>query len=115
MIDMQDARDKLADALWWMRGFAAAAEGRGTERDIAAKLSDVHAYLGDVQNGRLRRLGEETAIVLTFAEFERLVDAARVPDAREITSAKQTIEAVLAEYRREDEQARRSRNDQIPF
>lgn len=115
MIDMQDARDKLADALWWMKGFAAASADASTERGLVAKLNEVHAYLGDVQQGMVRRLGEETAVVLTFAEFERLVDAVRVPQLEEIGAAKQTVEPVLAAYQREDQRARRDRNPNIPF
>lgn len=115
MRDMQEARDKLADALWWMRGFAANGEDGTVVHSLAGKLADVHAYLARVQLGDIRRLGDETAIVMTFAEFERLVDAIRVPRPEEIKSAVDTVEAVLAAYRREEQRAVRDRNPEIPF
>ena len=110
MRDMQEARDKVADALWWMRGFAASSSSV-VHADLADKLTEVNSYLQKVQNGQVRRLGDETAVVMTFAEFERLVDAVRVPRPEEIKIAIDTINAVLADYTRED----RRRNQDQPF
>jgi len=110
MLIMQDARDKIADALWWMRGFAACSTSI-LHADLADKLSEVNGYLLDVQRGRVRRLGDETAVVMTFAEFERLVDAVRVPRPQEIKLAVDTIEAVLADYRRDEARC----NEDVPF
>ena len=115
MRDMQEARDKIADGLWWLRGFAAANHGDAVAADLAEKLRSVHAYLADVQCGEVRRLGEETAVVLTYPEFERLIDAVRVPRPQEIKSAVDTIEAVLAAYSRESKQHARDMNPEIPF
>lgn len=108
---MQEALDRLADALWWMRGYAAAKENGGTEAALVDKLAAVHTYLRRVEHGEVRRLGEETAVVMTFAEFERLVDAVRVPREPEISAAAETIERVLAAYR--DEEMRS--NPDVPF
>ena len=110
MRDMQEARDKVADALWWMRGFAASSTSV-VHVDLTDKLTEVNSYLQKVQNGQVRRLGDETAVVMTFAEFERLVDAVRVPRPEEIKIAIDTINSVLADYTRED----RRRNQDQPF
>lgn len=112
MNDMQEARDRLADALWWMRGYAAAGDRDSVASDLADKLASVHAYLRKVEDGEVRRLGEETAVVMTFAEFERLVDAVRVPQPQEIKAAAETIEKVLAAYRHEE---RAATNPDLPF
>lgn len=116
--DIEAARDAIADAVWWFKGFAAARpasidEGAGEHRELEAKLGKVRHFLSRINRADVRRLGEETAVVLSFAEFERLVDAVRVPRLGETAMAIQTIEKVLAEYRAEDEAARRG--DDIPF
>lgn len=116
--DVEEAREALADAVWWLKGFAAARppsidEGAGEHRELEAKLGEVRRFLSRINRADVRRLGEETAIVLSFAEFERLVDAVRVPRLAETVAATQTIEKVLAEYRAEDDAARRG--DDIPF
>lgn len=116
--DIETAREALADALWWFKGFAAARppaidEGAGEHRDLEAKIGEVRSFLSRINRASIRRLGEETAIVLSFAEFERLVDAVRVPRFAETLMATQTIETVLAEYQAEEAAFRRG--DHIPF
>jgi hypothetical protein len=115
--DIQGADDALADAIWWFKGFAAARpasidEGSGEHVALEGKIREVRAFLTSVNRASIRRLGEETAIVLTFAEFERLVDAVRVPRPKEIKDAIETVEKVLAEYRMEEHSAR---NLDAPF
>ena len=115
--DIEGARDALADAIWWLKGFAAARpasidEGSGEHVSLENKISEVRAFLASINRASIRRLGEETAIVLTFAEFERLVDAVRVPRPAEMQAAINTVEAVLAEYRMEEQSAR---NLDAPF
>lgn len=116
--DIETARDKLADAIWWLKGFAAARpasidEGAGEHLRLESQLNDVRAFLTHINNASIRRMGEETAVILSFAEFERLVDAVRVPRQGEVMVARQVIEDVLAQYRAEDLAARRG--DEIPF
>lgn len=116
--DIETAREALADALWWFKGFAAARpasidEGAGEHLNLERKIGEVRRFLNSVNRASIRRLGEETAIVLSFAEFERLVDAVRVPRLAETATAIQTIEKVLAEYRAEDAAFRNA--DHIPF
>lgn len=115
--DAEIARDKLADALWWLRGFSAAAETGVDEaaHRLAEELSEVREYINALQHGNVRRLGDEKAIVLTYGEFERLVDASRTGAVREdLADAQRTVHEVLNEYRREAEQARKSNLD-LPF
>jgi len=109
--NIEAANEALADAVWWFKGFAAARppamdEGSGEHIALESKLQEVRHFLNSINRASIRRLGEETAIVLTFAEFERLVDAVRVPRPAEIQSAINTVEAVLAEYRVEESSAR---------
>lgn len=119
--DIEAARDALADALWWMKGFAAAqtdqtSMGAIEARDMENKIGDVRRFLNEVNHATIRRMGEETAIVLSFSEFERLVDAVRVPRLAETNIAIKTIENVLAEYRAEEKRHREAqRNPNIPF
>ncbi|MGR4893381.1 hypothetical protein ACIPPQ_20345 [Sphingopyxis sp. LARHCG72] len=116
--DIETARDKLADAIWWLKGFAAARpasidEGAGEHLRLESELTEVRVFLTNINNASIRRMGEETAVVLSFAEFERLVDAVRVPRLHETQIAIRTIEQVLAQYRDEEKAARRG--DEIPF
>lgn len=119
--DIEAARDALADSLWWMKGYAAAqtdpsSMGAIEARDMENKIGDVRRFLNEIGHATIRRMGEETAIVLSFSEFERLVDAVRVPRLAETNIAIQTIENVLAEYRAEEKRHREvRRNPNIPF
>lgn len=115
--NIQAADDALADAIWWFKGFAAARppamdEGSGEHVALEGNLKEVRHFLNSINRASIRRLGEETAIVLTFAEFERLVDAVRVPRPAEIQAAISTVEAVLSAYQTEEQSAR---NLDAPF
>lgn len=115
--DIESADAALADAIWWLKGFAAARpasvdEGSGEHLSLESKVREVRAFLNSVNRASIRRMGEETAVVLSFAEFERLVDAVRVPRPKEIKDAIETVEKVLAEYRMEEHSAR---NLDAPF
>lgn len=119
--DIEAARDALADALWWFKGFAAARppsidEGAGEHRDLERKIGDVREFLTSINRASIRRMGEETAIVLSFAEFERIADAIRGYNPVERMSAIQTVETVFAEYSAEEKRHREDqRNPNIPF
>ena len=109
--NIEVANEALADAIWWFKGFAAARppamdEGSGEHVALENKLREVRQFLHSIDRASIRRLGEETAIVLSFAEFERLVDAVRVPRPAEMQAAIDTIETVLAQYRIEEQSAR---------
>lgn len=115
--NIEAASEALADAIWWFKGFAAARppamdDGSGEHVALEGQLLEVRQFLHSINRASIRRMGEETAVVLSFAEFERLVDAVRVPRPAEIQAAANTIEAVLAEYRSEEASAR---NPDIPF
>lgn len=115
--DIETAREALADAIWWFKGFAAARpasfdEGWGEHLTLENQMREVREFLSSINRASIRRLGEESAIVLTFPEFERIVDAVRVPRPAEIQAAINTVETVLAEYRHEEQSAR---NPDAPF
>lgn len=116
--DIEQAHAALADAIWWLKGFAAARpsdvdEGAGEHRHMEARLQDVRNWLHSLTTGSFRRLGDERAIVLTYGEFERLVDASRPGSTRaDIELAGETVRTVLDAYR---DEAMRSRNLDIPF
>lgn len=116
--DINTATEALADAIWWFKGFAAARppsmdEGSGEHVSLEGKLREVRQFLNALEEARFRRLGDEKAIVIAYAEFERFVDAAR-PDAtwQDLKSASDTAKAILEAYRHEAESAR---NLNIPF
>ncbi|QTH19750.1 hypothetical protein HRJ34_15385 [Rhizorhabdus wittichii] len=116
--DIEQAHAALADAIWWLKGFAAARpasidEGAGEHRQMEARLQDVRNWLHSLTTGSFRRLGDEKAIVMTYAEFERFVDAAR-PAATwdDLKLASDTAKTILDAYR---DEATRSRGLEIPF
>lgn len=119
--NIEAARDALADSLWWMKGYAAAqtdpsSMGAIEARDMENKIGEVRRFLNEINHATIRRMGEETAIILSFAEFERIVDAVRGYNAQEMQLANETVEAVLAEYRAEEKRHREAqRNPGIPF
>lgn len=116
--DVQTASDRLADAQWWFKGFAAARpasidEGSGEHTFLERQIAEVRAFLHRISTGKIRRMGDDTAIVLTYAEFERLVDAVKSPEAAEMVAAGLVIEKVVKEYRAEHAEARHAQT--VPF
>lgn len=121
---IKQADDRLADAFWWLKGFAEArsavcqiGDAAGESGDLAGKVQAVRSFLTRIDEGRIRRLGEETAIVLTFAEWERICDFLLIdPDSieqREI--ACKTARVIHEEYRAQDQEWRNSNNPDLPF
>ncbi|WP_334656964.1 hypothetical protein [Sphingomonas panaciterrae] len=106
----------LADALWWFRGFNAAhaalqatggAAFTGAE-GLDHHLREVRGWLKELSTGKRRVLGmseRERAIVLTEAEFERVLDGLRSTNAVDVNAGRATVEAVFAEVRAEVKQA----------
>ena len=116
--DIEQAHAALADAIWWLKGFAAARppsidEGSGDHVVMENRLQEVRNWLHSLAQGSFRRIGDEKAIVMTYAEFERFIDAAR-PQAtwEDLNLAAETGRTILAAYR---DEAARSRNLDIPF
>lgn len=121
---IKQADDMLADAYWWLKGFAEARQANcvmgeqpGEGADLARKIQEVRSFLERVNEGRIRRLGEETAIVLTFAEWERFCDFLLIkPDGiEERDIASKTARAIHDQYREQEEQYRLSRMPDAPF
>lgn len=122
--DIKQADDRLADAYWWLKGFAESRQSvcgmegpLGESNDLALKIMAVRNFLSDVELGRIRRLGEETAIVLTFPEWERICDFLLIKptDDHELKIAISTARTIQDEYRAQERDWRDSRNPEIPF
>lgn len=115
--DVEAARDKIADALWWLRGFSAAnPENSSIPAGLASDMTEVREYLNLLQHASVRRLGDEKAVVLQYSEFEHLVDASRPGATRDdIAQAATTIRSVLGSYSREAQRARDDANPEIPY
>ena len=118
--NIKDADDALADAHWWMKGFIAAkspSEPNQVAITLDQKLQNVRNFLSEVNAGRIRRLGDETAIVLTFHEWEQIGDSLMIkPDSigeREIASA--VFKKVHQEYRQQEEHFQQSQRPDAPF
>jgi hypothetical protein len=105
----------LADALWWFRGFNAAHAAlqvsgspfTGAE-GLDHHLREVRDWLKALSAGKRRVLGmtdRERAIVLTEAEFERVLDGYRAITAADVNIGKSTIESIFAEVRAEVKRA----------
>jgi hypothetical protein len=116
--NIKDADHALADVHWWMKGFIAAqSEANEVAIGLDRKLENVRDFLRDVNAGRIRRLGDETAIVLTFREWERIGDFLMIkPDSIEegkIASA--VFKNVHEEYRQQEEIYRQYQQPEAPF
>lgn len=119
--DLERAHAPLADAIWRFKGFDAARppasihDGPTSEAgSLALQLREVREFLNDLADGRIRRLGDEKAVVLTYAEFDVLVDSIR-PDAteRDRKRAERVADVVLNALL---DEARDTRNrSEIPF
>ena len=117
MRNLDQAQDALADALWWLKGFAAGQEDGTEARDLSDKLRLVREYLDNIAEGWVRRIGDERAVVVTYAEFERLIDAfpRSLQLDEEQEAGRATVRAVLAKYQLEAREARDRANPEIPF
>jgi hypothetical protein len=108
--DIARAGEQIADAIWWFKGFAAAnvpacgmMNPDNDASSLAEQLREIRIFLDRIKDGKVRRLGEEKAIVLTYAEFERIYDYVAHPRAGEAEKADAvlTIRQVLDDYHRE--------------
>lgn len=122
--NIKEADDYLADAYWWLKGFAEARPtvcgmdaGTGESESLSRKIGDVRVFLVRVNEGRIRRLGDETAIVLSFAEWERICDFLLIKpdDRREQEIATNTARTVHDEYREQEKHWRESQRPDAPF
>jgi hypothetical protein len=101
------AREVIADALWWLKGFAAAQQD-DTADSLANGLAEIRLWIDSLERGSICRLGNETSIVLRFADFERIVDSVKISPASkdDHLAALAVIDSVLAQYRAEEREAR---------
>lgn len=122
--DHQQADEQLADALWWLRGFAAAqpADDRATPLHMADSLREVRVWLRRLSEGLTRLIGTDDrsfAIALTEAEFEQLWDAARAPDdesgAAERRETVERLRPILTKFTEERRAFADARTKELPF
>ena len=118
--NIKDADDAIADVHWWMKGFIAAqplSEPNQVAITLDRNLQNVRNFLLDLNAGRIRRLGDETAIVLTFREWEQIGDFLMIKpdsiDERVIASA--AFKKVHDEYLAQEDAFRQSQRPDLPF
>lgn len=113
------AHGVIADMVWWLKGFAAARppsidEGDGAHLKLRDDLGEVRRWLARIEQGKTRRIGDEQAIVMTYAEFEVIYDGLRRGvNLVERTAARDVVVKVLGQYQRECIDARNC--DELPF
>lgn len=121
--EAQEAHDALADVLWWMRGYAAATSDH-VAHGMVDKLLNIQQWIDAVKWAGIRRLGDETAIVVKFSEWEKICDfLIQQQRPTELEIAMGVARQVHGEYRKEaeqaSEQARQARisseNGDLPF
>lgn len=120
--DHEQADNALADALWWLKGFAAAAPNEhasNTAAGMAESLRDIRQWLGSLSLGDKRLLGTNErcfAVAMTEHEYEVLVDCLR-PEARDTDFAR-AIECAAKITNQLNEERKRfvdDRNPEVPF
>ncbi|MBK6800321.1 MAG: hypothetical protein IPG83_02220 [Novosphingobium sp.] len=84
--DQVTADDRIADALWFLKGFAAASSNDSAviAADLSDKLNQVRKWITAISSGELRLIGTDERnfyIVLAEQEYEKLVDGVRSIDA----------------------------------
>ena len=104
------AHAKLADAFWWLRGFEASTTSDHDDiaRELWTGLRDVREYLNRIASGYVRRIGDEQAIVLTYAEFEAIYDFVGHLNANEEEKGRAVVacRTILDAYQQEARRAR---------
>lgn len=118
--DQQTADDRIADALWFLKGFAAAAnsESSYTALDLANALREVRNWINAISSGDLRLIGTDERnfyIVLAEHEYEKLVDGVRSKGGPEVGIATAIFRQITARVRVEQEELRRRHSPEVPF
>lgn len=118
--DHEAAAGALADAIWWLKGFAAAqpAEDRTTVQELERALCEARIWLARLARGQTRLLGtydNAFAVVLTEAELETVWDGLRSgADAIERREAQDRLRPVLDQFTKERREAS-TRDRGVPF
>lgn len=118
--DQQTAEDRIADALWFLKGFAAAAsnEGADTALELANGLREIRRWIHAISSGDLRLIGTDErnfCIVLAEHEYEKLVDGVRSKDARDIAIATELSKQITQRVQVEQEEFRNRHSPEVPF
>lgn len=116
-----EADNALADALWWLKGYAAAASGEAQDdaQAMAEKLSDARRWLNDLTDGSKRMLGineRQLAIALTENEYEVIVDGLHDKEnSGERLQALEITKPITAQLREERLSLIASQSGEVPF
>ena len=120
--DHEQADRALADALWWLKGFAAAAPNEhasNTAAGMAESLRDIRQWLGNLSLGDRRLLGTNErcfAVVLTEHEFEVLVDGLRSDaNSNDHAQAANYAAKITNQLTEERKRFNDDRNPEVPF
>ncbi len=118
--DQQTADDRIADALWFLKGFAAAAnsESAETAADLANALREVRNWINAISSGDLRLIGADERnfyIVLAEHEYEKLVDGVRSKDGPDWEIATELSKQITRALHLEQEEFRHRRSPEVPF
>lgn len=119
--DQISADDRIADVLWFLKGMAAAARDDDTAAELkglAQSLAEVRRWLIDLADGDLRLLGHhdgDLRIVLAEHEFEKLVDAIKVPEGKERDLALELIPEIYKQFDFERKRFAARNNPEVPF
>lgn len=120
--DHEQADSALADALWWLKGFAAAAPNEhasDTAAGMADSLREIRQWLGSLSLGDKRLLGTNErcfAVVLTEHEYEVLVDGLRSDRSSEDHAQAANYAAKITNQLNEERKRFvDDRNPEVPF
>lgn len=119
--DQQTADDRIADALWFLKGFAAAANSDSAETagDLARALNEVRQWINAISSGDLRLIGTDERnfyIVLAEHEYEKLIDGLRSGVGAEDHAIAVALNSRIVEQFRAEQKAFVNRRvGEVPF
>lgn len=100
-----EADDRIADAVWFFKGMAAAARDEDSAAQVnalAENLGLVRRWLADIGDGDQRLLGRhegDLRVILAEHEFEKMVDAIRgKPTQEDINLALPLINPICQQF-----------------
>lgn len=118
--DQITADDRIADALWFLKGFAAASNSgsSATAADLADKLNQVRRWINAISSGELRLLGTDERnfyIVLAEHEYEKLFDGVMGADQRDREIGKEVLKLIHPQIDAERRAFANRNSIEVPF
>ncbi|MFZ5743434.1 MAG: hypothetical protein ACOY7T_03005 [Pseudomonadota bacterium] len=117
-----DADDRIADAIWFFKGMAAAARDEDTASQVnalAESLGEVRRWMADIGDGDQRLLGRhegDLRVILAEHEFEKMVDAIRgKPTQEDINLALPLIGPICEQLNFERKRFAGRYDPEVPF